>query len=389
MTKRHLGRADLVGEGIERAAAQARAQRAGGLAFRDLLLDHRVGVLLDDVILDADGLQVVWQHVLGKAGLLLVHVHRDDFEADRRNLLQVEQHVEHGVAVLAARQADHDLVTILDHVEIGDCLAGQAAQTLLQFVLVDRKVAHVRNPGEMRKARILRAKYAVPLPHPSSSSRVWRCARLEPMNDELEPEMDLAEQILVLLREQPEGCSEYQLIQQLKARHSTHVPHLPLIDKLVLFRTHFLVFNALYELRDRLWQAASHSLHISPLCIQLRPYVAATSGVVQPDPLRAYYLDMANLRDTDEEEVERLLASFWTRMRGGYAEGTSEAWDPEKKRAALELFELDQTGPALDLPMIKRRYRQLVSIHHPDRGGSTTRIQSINLAMEILQRYYQ
>ena len=209
------------------------------------------------------------------------------------------------------------------------------------------------------------------------------------MNDELEPEMDLAEQILVLLREQPEGCSEYQLIQQLKARHSTHVPHLPLIDKLVLFRTHFLVFNALYELRDRLWQAASHSLHISPLCIQLRPYVAATSGVVQPDPLRAYYLDMANLRDTDEEEVERLLASFWTRMRGGYAEGTSEAWDPEKKRAALELFELDQTVSSLDLPMIKRRYRQLVSIHHTDRGGSTTRIQSINLAMEILQRYYQ
>ena len=210
------------------------------------------------------------------------------------------------------------------------------------------------------------------------------------MNEELAPEMDLAEQILLLLREQPEGCSEYQLIQQLKARRSTHIPHLPLIDKLVLFRTHFLVFNALYALRDQLWQATSHSLHISPLCIQLRPYVAATDGIgiVQPDPLRAYYLDMANLRDTNEEEVERLLASFWTRMRGGEADDPSK-WNPEQKRAALELFELDQAGASVDLPMIKRRYRQLVSIHHPDRGGSTTRIQSINLAMEILQRYYQ
>ena len=67
------------------------------------------------------------------------------------------------------------------------------------------------------------------------------------MNDDLEPEMDLAEQIFVLLREQPDGCSEYQLIQQLKARHSTRIPNLPLLDKLVLFRTHFLVFNALYQ----------------------------------------------------------------------------------------------------------------------------------------------
>ncbi|MCO3066035.1 hypothetical protein FA243_29305, partial [Pseudomonas aeruginosa] len=37
---------------------------------------------------------------------------------------------------------------------------------------------------------------------------------------------------------------------------------------------------------------------------------------------------------------------------------------------------------------IKLRYRQLVSQHHPDRGGSTARLQSINKAMEILQRYY-
>lgn len=212
---------------------------------------------------------------------------------------------------------------------------------------------------------------------------------LLPMNEELASEMDLAEQILVLLREQPEGCSEYQLIQQLKARHSTHIPHLPLIDKLVLFRTHFLVFNALYVLRDHLWQATSHSLHISALCIQLRPYVAATDGLAKPDPLRAYYLDMTNLRDTDEEQVERLLASFWTRMRGDHTESTNGSCNPEQKRAALELFELDQAGETLDLSMIKRRYRQLVSIHHPDRGGSTTRIQSINLAMEILQRYYQ
>lgn len=57
----------------------------------------------------------------------------------------------------------------------------------------------------------------------------------------------------------------------------------------------------------------------------------------------------------------------------------------EEKLAALELFELqDPITPQ----RIKQRYRQLVSQHHPDRGGSQTRMQSINQAMEILQRYY-
>lgn len=209
------------------------------------------------------------------------------------------------------------------------------------------------------------------------------------MNDDLEPEMDLAEQILVLLREQPDGCSEYELIQQLKARHSTHIPNLPLLDKLVLFRTHFLVFNALYRLRDQLWGDTSNNLQISPLCVQLQPYAPGVSGMVENDPLRDYYLDMTNLRDTDEAEVERLLASFWARMRGEFAHEQNDSWDPEQKQAALELFELDQEPGTLSLQTIKRRYRQLVSIHHPDRGGSTTRIQSINLAMEILQRYYR
>ncbi len=209
------------------------------------------------------------------------------------------------------------------------------------------------------------------------------------MNDDLEPEMDLAEQIFVLLREQPDGCSEYQLIQQLKARHSTHIPNLPLLDKLVLFRTHFLIFNALYCLRDQLRGENRYDLHISPLCVQLLPYAPGTGGVAESDPLRDYYLDLTNLRDTDEDEVERLLASFWSRMRGDQPDAASDSWDPEQKRAALELFELDQEVETLNLQLIKRRYRQLVSIHHPDRGGSTTRIQSINLAMEILQRYYR
>lgn len=195
------------------------------------------------------------------------------------------------------------------------------------------------------------------------------------MTTDLDPGLDLADQLLQLLRESPEGISEFQLIQQLKARHSTHIPNLPLIDKLVLFRTHFLVFNALYRLRDRLWVENAAHLEIGPLQIRLSPYISGVQALGEQDALRSYYLDEQHLRQTTERDVEKLLESFWTRMQGN-----------EEKAAALALFELED-GP-VDYALIKLRYRQLVSQHHPDRGGSNTRLQSINKAMEILERYY-
>lgn len=196
------------------------------------------------------------------------------------------------------------------------------------------------------------------------------------MTADLNPDLDLAEQLLELLQACPLGCSEYELIQQLKARHSTHIPHLPLTDRLVLFRTHFLLFNALYRLRDQLWSEQRGHLQISALNTCLLPYQAGCAALSEHDPLRDYYLDLQQLRDTSAEDVDQLMASFWTRLQGG-----------DEKRAALELFELHEES-RLDLGTIKYRYRQLVSLHHPDRGGSTSRLQSINQAMEILQRYY-
>ena len=119
-------------------------------------------------------------------------------------------------------------------------------------------------------------------------------------------------------------------------------------------------------------------LQVSPLCIRLNALQPGAAGLCEHDALAGYYLDMDNLRTTTEQDVARLLASFWSRMQGG-----------DEKRAALELFELDKTSTPLDLVCIKRRYRQLVSLHHPDRGGNTGRLQSINKAMEILNRYYK
>jgi DnaJ-domain-containing protein 1 len=191
------------------------------------------------------------------------------------------------------------------------------------------------------------------------------------------PNTDLAEQLLALLQAADAGLSEYQLIQQLKQQQSAHLDNLADDEQLALFQLHFLIFNALYRLRERLWQAQSAHLTIGPLCCQLLPYQAGSCALAEHDPLRDYYLDLQHLQDTDAKAVEQQLASFWRRLHSGDAQ-----------RAALELFELS-SPPTLDLARIKHRYRQLVSQHHPDRGGSTSRLQSINHAFEILQRYYR
>ncbi len=50
MAEGDLGRPELGGGTIEDAATQARAQRAGGFSFRDLLFDDAVGVLFDNLV---------------------------------------------------------------------------------------------------------------------------------------------------------------------------------------------------------------------------------------------------------------------------------------------------------------------------------------------------
>src|SRR5690606_8925415 len=74
--------------------------------------------------------------MLGEVRLLLVEVDRVQLEGYRRLLLQLQQDVQHRVAVLAAGQADHDPVAGLDHAVVGDGLADLAAQALGELVVL-------------------------------------------------------------------------------------------------------------------------------------------------------------------------------------------------------------------------------------------------------------
>ncbi|UJJ31190.1 DNA-J related domain-containing protein [Halopseudomonas maritima] len=198
---------------------------------------------------------------------------------------------------------------------------------------------------------------------------------------EVQPEdllpANFSDVLLDLLHAHPQGLGEHHLLQLLAQRWPESLFAEPgaLRDPLQLFRLHFLLFNRLYLLADQL--APAHlALDIHVLKIVLRTREAGADAIELADPLRRYYLDWAQWRQTNADDVQRLLDSFW-QGRGAVADG-----EVDEALAVMEFTEAP-TPAAL-----KRRYRSLLSRHHPDRGGSTVRAQEINRAMLILQRYY-
>ena len=183
-----------------------------------------------------------------------------------------------------------------------------------------------------------------------------------------------------------EGISEFELISKLKAKPFELFDEDALREPLVLFHTHFVLFHALYILRDEWRQEKVGELNISALEIKLEILAHQDAGhadadrLADADPLADYYLDWQNLSKTDEAEVEDLLNQFWQKMGG--AKSVQEA-TPEEINAALALMELDEID-GLQMDELKRQYRKLQHAHHPDKGGTAEQAQSILAAYTTL-----
>ena len=181
----------------------------------------------------------------------------------------------------------------------------------------------------------------------------------------------LAETLLAILRDHPNGLSEHDLIRKLAHDDPAFCPD-AYTDELSLFQCHFILFHHLYRLRDELWNNREGDLAIHCLKIVLRPCPDGSDCLpATPDPLRAYYLDLTHLEKTDKQEVLELLDTFWLRFAC-------------HDRRAEALAALGLADP-VDDPAIKRRYRELAMEHHPDRGGEMEKLQVINAAMELLE----
>ncbi|MBT1063071.1 J domain-containing protein [Bowmanella sp. Y26] len=185
---------------------------------------------------------------------------------------------------------------------------------------------------------------------------------------------DFAGLLHQLLQQAPEGLSEYDLISLLKsAPHCIFASELTLSDPLVMFQTHFVLFHQLYQLRNHLRLRQQNELLISAMRIQLQPYQPGNADITAHDGLAAYYLNWDNFRQTSEADVTSLLDDFWRRMSG--------VLSPDERRAALAILELDDSA---DQAAIRRQYRRLMHLHHPDKGGDHAYCQQLSDAYRKL-----
>lgn len=180
--------------------------------------------------------------------------------------------------------------------------------------------------------------------------------------------------LLASLRALSGACSEHTLLKYLRAQHCAALPDGPLANPLVLFRSHWLLFHGLYELRDRLLARGEGLLRVDPLDIRLLPYTAGQQGLAAHDPLREVYRDLTPLQTTGAADVLALMGSFQARLRAA-----------RHYHQALQV--LDLQAPA-DLAVVRQQYRRLAMRHHPDRGGDASHFATLREARETLERYF-
>ncbi len=174
---------------------------------------------------------------------------------------------------------------------------------------------------------------------------------------------------------------EYEVIGHLQS--IGRIPTKSLRQPLSLFRCHFLIFNALYRLQYLTHQHQQYQISISSIRIELLPYpkfgTSNDKNISHHDSLALFYTDLSQLNQTREQDVTRLLKSFW-----------EEFLCPKRKQNALTTLGIDpQDMNRIDFPFIKKQYRRLIMKHHPDRGGSSEKMIAIHQAMQCLEHYYQ
>lgn len=185
----------------------------------------------------------------------------------------------------------------------------------------------------------------------------------------------LIQPILSILETCDKGISEFELLRQLES-------DAPIFDELgndpdlKLFRKHFLIMNALYQLQRKLWQEDEVRLYISPLQIHLEAVAQveeSQSSEVEDGveaKLAAYYLDWNEYDNTNAEDVSALLKGFYSKL-----------FNHEDTEKALKLLGIKENASKSE---IKRAYRLLVRNAHPDKGGNTKKFIKLRKAYEHL-----
>ena len=198
------------------------------------------------------------------------------------------------------------------------------------------------------------------------------------------------------------GVSEYELIEILIKAPYHFFDDASLREPLMLFKTHFIVFHALYQLKRRWIEQGEGVLDIHTLNIKLNQESAhsdknSTHGdnykdkesqdkvgaITEADALAEYYLDWGNFEKADRKSVDALLNAFWHRM----ASGNAHTFEQEDIADAHALLGLPQ-DEHVSLSVLKRVYKKALQLVHPDKGGTQQEAQDVIHAYQLLLGYY-
>jgi len=178
--------------------------------------------------------------------------------------------------------------------------------------------------------------------------------------------------IQAFLEEHPQGVKEHDFLRHLDEQGVFQALDTEVSSTLLLFQKHFLLFHVLYSINQQRVADKQGALQISPLLIKQLDYVEADTQIGEHEPLSAYYLELENLASTTDDNVNDLLDTFWVKYLKN-----------EKRANALKVLGLND--PVTDTKIVQR-YRKMVSVHHPDKGGDKDKIQEINEAYAALIR---
>ncbi len=203
------------------------------------------------------------------------------------------------------------------------------------------------------------------------------------------------------------GVSEYELIEILKKAPYHFFDDASLREPLMLFKTHFIVFHALYQLKRRWIEQGEGVLDIHTLNIKLNQESAHSDknsthsdhnsahgdndkesqdkvgAITEADTLAEYYLDWGNFEKADRKSVDALLNAFWHRM----ASGNAHTFEQEDIADAHALLGLPQ-DEHVSLSVLKRVYKKALQLVHPDKGGTQQEAQDVIHAYQLLLGYY-
>lgn len=194
---------------------------------------------------------------------------------------------------------------------------------------------------------------------------------------------ELVSALVEILPRHSHGIGEFDLLKILQRPPYDLFDKDALSDPLLMFQTHFVLFNALYLLRDLWLREQFLCLEMVLTHIRILPYQRGKAGLVKQDPLREYYLNWRNFSETDKDDVQGLIDNFWHQVQGLLVR---TAISPGEVAQAYKKLLLPQDT---DFALVKRQYRKLLHQAHPDKGGDTLQTQELEHSYRILKSVFK